>query len=73
MSFHAFSSPRSQTGKVEAYNAGKLMSMQMTRDKESERQKERNESKEAVVESDICHLVMSYIQASRVTAAVVTA
>lgn len=31
-----FSSPCSQTDKVEAYNAGKLMSMQMTRDKERE-------------------------------------
>lgn len=52
------------------------MSMQMTGDKGGGVggvQKERNESRVAVVESDMCHLVMSCIQASRVTAAVVTA
>lgn len=38
---------------------------------ERETQNDRNESRE--VKSDMCHLVMSCTQASRVTAAVVTA
>lgn len=61
--------PCSQTVEVETYNAGKLMSMQTTGDRET--QNDRNESRE--VKSDMCHLVMSCIQASRVTVAVVTA